>query len=237
SMRPTMPRAIIRASNTSTNLAVDMIYSLELNERNTAPQDSREQIALRVVLLDFLVDPLRVLGQSAFDPARVLEDGLRSPRRVALDRGGEPLTDVVLDPTADRFRVDRAQVGHRRQRAQSHDSQAVDERERLTLALRVGENPAQRVYLLVQRCVGITEIGKLLEQAPVKQHHVFFRPLHRRFIVEDVLQGGALGVWSQILEENRLASCRLQSNGLSESKCERPDTRTRVHHHCLPKEK
>src|SRR6266498_5022148 len=114
-MLPTMPRAINRKSKTSTILTVDMTYSLKLKERKAAPEDSCEQVALHGVLLDLLVDPLRVLGQSAFDPAWVLEDGFGGPGRVAVDRGGEPRTDVVTDPVADRFRVDRAQIRHRRQ--------------------------------------------------------------------------------------------------------------------------
>src|SRR6266540_2782552 len=100
-MRPTMPRAINRKSKTSTVLTVDMTYSLKLKERKAAPEGSCEQVALHGVLLDLLVDPLRVFGQSAFDPAGVLEDRFRCPGWVAIDRGGEPLTDVVPDPTAD----------------------------------------------------------------------------------------------------------------------------------------
>src|SRR5438874_11608246 len=110
-----MPKATSRTSTTATVFAMDTTDSLKLNERMPAPQNSRKQVALHGVLLDLLVDPLRVLGQSAFDPARVLEDGFGCPRRVAIDRGGEPRTDVVPDPAADRFRVDRAQIRHRRQ--------------------------------------------------------------------------------------------------------------------------
>ena len=72
-----------------------------MNERNPLPENSREQVALDRMLLNLLIDPLRVLGQSAFDPARVLEDSCRRPGWVAIDRGGEPLMDVVPDPTAD----------------------------------------------------------------------------------------------------------------------------------------
>ena len=59
--------------------------------------------------------------------------------------------------------------------------------------------------------------------------------LLRRFIVEDVLQGGGLGFRSQIREKNRLASYRLHPSCLSESGWERSDAGTRVHHHCLLK--
>src|SRR5438552_18463261 len=114
-MLPTMPKAISRTSTTTTVLAVDMTDSFELS--GCPLTNSREQVALYGVLLDLLVDPLRVLGQSAFDPAWVFEDGFGCPRRVAIDRGGEPGANAVPDPVADFFRINRTPIGHRRQRA------------------------------------------------------------------------------------------------------------------------